>query len=312
MTALTCKVCLDPLPAGETYHRRCIQRLFGSSRVPIIDVEQSKLHTLAGVMVKHTSISGTQRKISLGFTQDRARLRVPDVGGEYILKPQTGTYPALPENEQLTMQLGALFGLEIPPCGLVTLADDSLAYIVARFDRPTGGGKLRQEDFCQLAIKSPKEKYTGSAELCARLIRRYSGQPGIDLSKLYRQWVFSWWTSNGDLHLKNLALVSPGAGSADRVYRLSPAYDLLCTRLVIDDDPMALKMGGRDRRFTRSSWMAFARYCGIPARAADRILGQPRRLLARAERLVERSYLPDAMKRDYILLLRERSDTFVA
>src|SRR5215217_800924 len=145
MTTPVCKVCLDLLRTGDTYHRRCVQRLFGSSRVPVIEVEQPKLHTLAGVMVQHTSISGTQRKISLGFTQDRARLRVPDLGGEYILKPQTGTYPALPENEHLTMQLGSLFGLEIPPCGLVMLADGSLAYIVARFDRPEGGWKRRQE-----------------------------------------------------------------------------------------------------------------------------------------------------------------------
>lgn len=311
MTTPVCKVCLDPVRTGDAYHRRCAQRLFGSACVPIIEVEQAKLHALAGVMVEHTSISGTQRKISLGFTQDRARLRVPDIGGEYILKPQTGTYPSLPENEHLTMQLGALFGLEIPPCGLVPLDDGSLAYIVARFDRSKGGRKLRQEDFCQLAVKSPKEKYTGSAELCARLIRHYSGQPGVDLLKLYRQWVFSWWAGNGDLHLKNLALLSPPAGSPDRLYRLSPAYDLLCTRLVIDDDPMALPMGGRDRRFSRASWIAFARYCDIPLRAADRILAHPRRLADHAEQLVQRSYLPEPMKQAYTLLLQERSEALI-
>ena len=305
-----CKVCLDPLRSGDAYHRRCVQRLFGSARVPIIEVEQAKLHTLAGVMVEHTSISGTQRKISLGFTQDRARLRVPDIGGEYILKPQTGTYPALPENEHLTMQLGALFGLEIATCGLVTLDDGSFAYIVARFDRPPGGRKLRQEDFCQLALKSPKEKYTGSAELCARLIKRYSGQPGVDLLKLYRQWVFCWWTGNGDLHLKNLAVVGPPVGSHDRLHRLSPAYDLLSTHLVIDDDPMALPMGGRNRPLSRASWLAFARYCDIPVRAGDRILAQPARLIDRAEQLVERSFLPMPMKAAYTSLLRQRLDSF--
>jgi serine/threonine-protein kinase HipA len=306
-----CKVCLEPLDSEDGYHRRCVRRLFGSTRVPRIDVELAKLHTLAGVMVRHSSLSGVQRKISLGFTQDRASLRVPDIGGEYILKPQTDVYPFLPENEHVTMRLGELFGLDIPPCGLVTLVDGSLAYIIARFDRTSAGQKVRQEDFCQLAVRSPKEKYRGSAELCARLIRRYSGQSGIDILKLYRQLVCSWWAGNGDLHLKNLSLSCPPPGIPDRQYQLSPAYDLVCERLVIDDDRMALQMGGRDRRLTRAAWMGFARYCDIPDRAAARILAQPARLMARAEQLVEQSYLPDQMKRAYVLLLRERGETFV-
>jgi serine/threonine-protein kinase HipA len=278
--------------------------------VPAIEVEQSKLHTLAGRMVEHTSISGVQRKISLGFTQDRACLRVPDIGGEFILKPQTGVYPCMPENEHLTMQLGALFGLEIPPCGLVLLDDASLAFIIRRFDRPDGGRKRRQEDFCQLASRPSKEKYAGSAELCARLVRLYSGQPGVDVLKLYRLWVFSWWVGNGDLHLKNLSLLDGSREDTAAPHLLSPAYDLVASHLVIDDDRMALPMGGRDRRYSRASWRSFAGYCGIPDRAAERILAQPGRLLARAEQLVEGSYLPAAMKPPYVHVLRQRLASF--
>ena len=311
MTA-SCLICLDPLRRDSRYHRRCVVALFGGARVPRIDVDRTKLHTLAGAMVEHTSLSGTQRKISLGFTQDHACLRVPDIGGEYILKPQTGVYPAMPENEHLTMRLGALFGLEIPPCGLVALDDTSLAFIVRRFDRADDGKKLRQEDFCQLAVKPPKEKYDGSAELCARLIRRYSGQPGIDLLKLFRQWVFAWWVGNGDLHLKNLALLGGGRGDVDAPHRLSPAYDLVASRLVIPDDRMALQLGGRDRHLARAAWVAFARYCTITDRAAARVLAQPGRLLEQAEQLVACSFLPETMKREYGALLRERTASFAA
>jgi serine/threonine-protein kinase HipA len=303
-----CLICLDEVRSGDTYHRRCLQRLFGSTRPPAIEVELAKLHTLAGAMVEHTSISGTQRKISLGFTQDRARLRVPDLGGEYILKPQTGTYPALPENEHLTMRLADLFGLDIPACGLVRLDDGSYAYIVARFDRPSGGGKLRQEDFCQLSLKSPKEKYTGSAEQCVQVLRRFSDQPLADLLKLYRQWVFSWWVGNGDLHLKNFSLIA----GPDGIQQLSPAYDLLSTRLVIDDDRMALQMGGRDKHFSRRAWLGFAEYGGIPAKAAQRVLAQPAGIVAKAEGLVEHSVLPPDMKAEYVDLLRRRARSFEA
>ena len=95
-------------------------------------------------------------------------------------------------------------GVEHPACGLLTLADGSLAYVVRRFDRPDGGGKLRQEDFCQ-----------------------YATEPAVESLKLFRQMVFCWWTGNGDMHLKNFSLLT----GPDGTVRLSPAYDLLCTRV---------------------------------------------------------------------------------
>ena len=39
---------------------------------------------------------------------------------------------------------------------------------------------------------------------------------------------FCWWTGNGDMHLKNFSLLT----GPDGTVRLSPAYDLFCTRLV--------------------------------------------------------------------------------
>lgn len=50
-------------------------------------------------MVGHTSISGIQRKISVGLSRDRSTLQVAIEGGRYVLKPQAQTYPHLPEND---------------------------------------------------------------------------------------------------------------------------------------------------------------------------------------------------------------------
>src|SRR5512133_832786 len=141
-----CLVCLDDVPDGETYHPKCLAKLFGLKKAPIVDVELAKLYTIAQAMVGHTSISGIQRKISLGLTPDRATLQVAVEGGSFILKPQAQTFPNLPENEQLTMRIAEAAGIEIPPCGLVYLRDGSLAYIVRRFDRVPPGGQLLQED----------------------------------------------------------------------------------------------------------------------------------------------------------------------
>lgn len=302
MTLASCLVCLGDVRKGA-YHARCLKELFGRARLPEIDITLAKLHTLALAMAGHTSISGIQRKISVGLTHDRTTLQLAVEGGRFILKPQAQTYPSLPENEHVTMRIARLVGIETPPFGLMRLKDDSLAYLVARFDRPATGGKLRQEDFCQLAAKSPKEKYDGSAELCVKLLRRYSSEPLVDIFKLYRALVFVWWTANGDMHLKNFSLLATPEG----LHKLSPAYDLLNTRLVIPGDQLALSVRGKKDKLTRNTWLELAEYGGVAPRAAERVLDGIVRSLEKALDLVARSALPAEQKGPYQTVLRERT-----
>jgi serine/threonine-protein kinase HipA len=51
--------------------------------------------------------------------------------------------------------------------------------------------------------------------------------------------VFNYLFSNGDAHLKNFSLLE----SVDGDYLLSPAYDLINTRLHVDDSNFALDKG---------------------------------------------------------------------
>lgn len=302
-----CPICLGDL-SGEAVHPRCVRGLFGSSHLPDLDIDLAHIHTLGLAMAGRASISGIQRKVSLGLASDRQTLQVATMGARYILKPQAGTFPWLPENEHVTMKIAAAFGLDVPACGLIRLRDGSLAYIVERFDRPRAGGKCRQEDFCQLAELSPKQKYQGSAELCVRLVRRYASEPGVGTLAVFRLLVFGWWTGNGDMHLKNLSLLT----TADGLHQLSPAYDLLCTRLVIANDPLALPVSARKDRLDRATWLRFAEYARIPPSAAHRVLDTPLRTLNAALDLCERSFLPDEYKAAYTVLLRERAEGLAA
>lgn len=300
-----CRICLGDVEAEGSYHTRCLKALFGVPRAPRIEIDLAKLHTAALAMVGHTSISGVQRKVSVSLATDRMTLQVAAEGGRYILKPAGEAFPHLPENEHLTMRLAELAGIEVPPCGLVRLADGSAAYVVARFDRPSRGGKLRQEDFCQLAEKSPKQKYEGSAEQCARLVRRYASEPLVELLRLYRLLVFTWWTGNGDMHLKNFSLLA----ERDGLHRLSPAYDLISTRLVIPEDPLALPVCGQRDGLTRGTWLQFADYCKIPRAAAERVIRGIVGAEPAAGDLVRRSALPAEMKGSYQKLLGDRTAT---
>lgn len=303
-----CPICLGP----GAPHAECIRALYDADRPPAVDVELARLHTVALAMVGRISVSGVQRKLSVGLSADRSTLRISTDGRQFILKPQSETFPYLPQNEHVTMRMAALAGVEVPPCGLIELADGSVAYIVRRFDRPDprpeGPHKLRMEDFCQLAEKPPKDKYAGSAELCARLVRRYADEPGVELVRLLRLLAFNWWVGNGDAHLKNFALLA----GLDGRHRLSPAYDLLCTRLVIPDDPLALPVQGRDRGLTAGVWRRLAAYAGVPEAPARRVLRGVADALEPALALIDRADLPDAMRDTYRGLLRQRAEVLAA
>jgi len=299
-----CLVCLGELSEQEgSAHARCARKIGGAPGLPEIDLDLARLHTAGLAMVGRSSLSGVQRKISLHLSTHRSTLRLEVGAGSYILKPQAQAFPHLPENEHATLLLAAECGIEVAPSCLLPLTDGTLAFLTRRFDRTNDGAKRRQEDFCQLAGLAPKQKYEGSAELCFRLIRRFATEPGIDALRLYRLLLFCWWTGNGDAHLKNFSLLADAEG----IVRLSPAYDLLSTCLVIPDDPLALPVGGKQAGLTRRSWMDLGSYAGLPPKVVARELGLPVLRLAAAEALIARSFLPDEMKDAYQRLLRERA-----
>lgn len=290
------------------YHPGCIEWLFGTRTFPELDIGLSKLYSLAATkMAGKMSISGAQEKVSLTLSSDKSSLEVAASGGKYILKPETSRFSSVPQNEQLTMLLAQLVSIEVPPLGLIRLKDGAIAYIVKRFDRLDDGSKLQVEDFCQLAEKRLRDKYDGSGELCVRVLRAHASEDIIELRKLYRLLLFSWWVENGDMHLKNFSLLTTPAG----IRQLSPAYDLLCTKLVIPDDTLAMPIGGRDKNFTRRKWLDFAEYCGIPERAAKRLISEQVEALEPALRLVSASFLPTDMKEQYEVFLRHNTSVLV-
>lgn len=297
----SCLVCLRP--STETYHERCLRRLFHTVQMPRVDLDLAHFQTVALGMVGRATVSGVQRKISLGLRVKRQTLQLDTSGNRFILKPPAETFPSLPENEHLSMQLAALFGLAVPPNGLVRMADENLAYVVARFDRPYQGGKLRQEDFCQLSRKSPKDKYHGSAELCARVVRDYSAEPIIDSLRLFEMFVFAWWIGNGDAHLKNFSLLADREGR----HALSPVYDQVNTWILGLDRDLALPLGGKAKGLTRRTWMEFGRYCGLPDAAIERVLETPGRVIDQARVLVAASPLASDLQNAYLAVLEEQA-----
>ncbi len=248
------KYCPGTLAKGYTsYSRACLYRLFKGKKVHHIlpyDAPASNVNTdaLFDNNRSRISISGVQEKFSVLLDKNKLRLIAEGEQGEYILKPipNVGKKPeCLPANEHLTMQIARqVYGIETAENALIFFKNGALAYITKRFDVKEDGSKWAQEDFASLLGKTPQThganyKYSGHyLELFEAMKKHISAYP-VEAPKLLKLIIFNYLFSNGDAHLKNFSLIETAMGD----FKLSPAYDLLNSRLHIDDTYFALADG---------------------------------------------------------------------
>ena len=222
-------------------------------------------------------LSGVQIKAPM-FLDDKGKLQ-PSTGKPFthILKPAgTGGFQALPPIEFLALSLGRHAGFTVPEIALVSMPDGMPpALIVERFDIRTSPDDTRQfalEDFCSLLDLPPEAKYEGTIERIMRALRPLSTAPEEDLLTILRRALFAWLIADGDMHLKNMALLKiaePGDTSFGSV-RIAPLYDAVTTRVFpqLENDHMALKLAGKDDRLKRADFLRLAATGGINASAA--------------------------------------------
>ncbi len=239
--------------------KKRIRELFGSAELPSIDFSLAEISQKAQRTSGRLSISGVQPKLSMKLDRKNNSLISVAEGGEYILKPQVMTFPNIPENENCCMDIAGSFGIDVPPHCLLKLTDGSLAYIVKRFDRLPGGGKIHQEDFFQILEAS--DKYAGSVEQIGRRLKQISTAPGYDAQLLFERIVFNFIIGNGDAHMKNYSV----SYQDKETTRLTPAYDIVSSKLVIrDEEDSALTINGKKNKLERKDFDLLAGYLGIP------------------------------------------------
>ena len=304
-----CKICLGVLVGGEMdFHAACCRRLFGSAQPPQLPYSWAALNALAEQIVRsHVAVPGVQPKLSLhlesGGTRGGGRFTLVGLEGGFILKPPVEPFPQMPELEHLTMRMAACFGMETADCGLIAMQDGQLALVVRRMDR-VGGRKLGMEDMCQLTDRMTEEKYRGSLEAVGRKIRQQSSHPGLDALRFFEVNLFSFLTGNSDMHLKNFSLIRSQAGEI----RLSPAYDLLPTVLLLPEDAeeSALTIQGRKNRITRGDFLALGSALGLTDRQVSNALGRFEKGLSAAIALVSAGFCSEEMKARYQALMKQR------
>jgi serine/threonine-protein kinase HipA len=88
-----------------------------------------------------------------------------------------------------------------------------------------------------------------------------------------------------------------------------PAYDLLCTKLALPEDPeeMALTLNGKKRKFRRQDFDALATGLKIPERTVINTYTKFSKRLPGALSFVDQSFLPVAMMQAYRALLHDNA-----
>ena len=257
------------------------------------EIEETFEQNLARIFARAETprLSGVQIKAPMSLTHDGALVPAIDQPFTHILKPAgTAGFDMLPIVEWLCLELGRAAGFETPDAALIAMPDGMPpAVVVERFDVRRGAHdqrRLAMEDFCSILDLPTSAKYDGTIERMARALRPISTDPAADLNILFRRAVFAWLIADGDMHLKNLAVLKTADAGAKTftAVRFAPLYDAVTTRVFpgLGGDRMALKLNGKDDRLTRQDFLSLARTIGLTVEEAEAGLG------ALATRITER------------------------
>lgn len=223
------------------------------------------------------SLAGIQMKFSMKQMDGRYNLTRGDALGDWIVKTPSIRHRDVPVNEFSAMTLASMAGVDIPEIKLVeldkldnlppiNLPEEKLAFAIRRFDR-SDEQRIHMEDFAQVLVKYPHEKYnSASYEQIGRILYYYSGDGLADAQQFARRLLVNILLANGDAHLKNWSLLY-----ADQVTpRLSPAYDIVTTSVYIENERRhALNLDKTKEWYevTFNHFEAWARRAGVPWRA---------------------------------------------
>ncbi len=328
------KYCPGTLADGfDTYSPVCLKNVFNSKKVSHIlpydlPYKDEELAEEFRDNRKRISISGVQEKLSLVLEKNQLRLTRDGEQGTYILKPiprDLRKVDQVPANEHLTMQIAKqVYGINTADNALIFFKDGTPAYITKRFDVKEDGSKWGKEDFASLAGKTsvnsgPNFKYEYSYEELGLLIQKYVPAWRVEIEKYFSIVVFNYLFSNGDAHLKNFALLETASGD----YLLSPAYDLINTRIHVDDTDFALDKelfadGFKSAKYKSSmhackdDFKEFGKRIGISETRIDKLLLPFLERQDLVEVLISHSFLSDPNKRGYLMHYQTRRNYLIA
>jgi toxin-antitoxin system, toxin component, hipA family len=116
--------------------------------------------------------------------------------------------------------------------------------------------------------------------------------------------LFCYLTGNADMHLKNFSLYKKIKETT-----LTPAYDLLSTKLVIPEDTeeLALTLNGKKRKLKRSDFDNLLKTMKVEDKVIENTYNKFRKVVPLWYDFIDISFLLNQMKIDYKALIEHRS-----
>jgi serine/threonine-protein kinase HipA len=231
----------------------------------------------AGDTKNRFSLAGVQMKFSMKEKDGRYQISQTGALGDWIIKTPSTQHKNVPINEYTAMKLAALAGVDIPEVKLVEMSKldnlpqinlpaEQYAYAIRRFDR-AGETRIHMEDFAQVMVKYPHQKYdSANYENIGKIIYEYTGDGMANAQQFARRLLVNILLANGDAHLKNWSLLYKDKITPE----LSPAYDIVMTSVYITGEKKyALNLGKTKEwyKVTMAHFEHWATKADIPWRA---------------------------------------------
>jgi len=312
--------CPGTLAAGfSTYSKACLRDMFNGKTISHVlqyqefsldEKQSSKFYETQ----KRVSVSGVQQKFSMLLDKKKLRLINNYETGTYILKTvpeKIKNASFMPANEHLTLCIARqVFEIETASSCLIFFAKGEPALLVKRFDFNTNN-KFAMEDMASVLGKTPQThgsdyKYSGSYLDIFKALQKIIPAYKIESMKLFKLLLFNYLFSNGDAHLKNFSILETELGD----YRLSPAYDLLNSRIHIEDYDFALEDGLLPKNISKGNvrrlFLKLAGLVGISDKIASDLVLFMCSNAEKVEKLIENSFLSEKLKRNYLQAYQTR------
>ena len=296
----------------EGFCSSCEKRLFDRSKInPQLNFNWEDISKVIDGYPAGFSISGVQTKGFIGkATGAKLSPSLSDSENSiYIIKPLLSRFDLSsdsPANEHVTMQMAKqIYGIRTAECCFMRFANGTPAYVTRRFDYNKDEEKLNQEDFA--SVLQAKKDNDGKYKYLAKSYEDF-GDVLSPLNKIefIRILIFNFLTGNGDAHLKNFSLLETSDGDM----QLSPSYDLMNTKIHVNDSPIALNLfielertslpRGQTYTYAIKDFIALGKRFGLRDKLLEKIVKEYEGTEDKMKEMINRSFLSSKARKKYL------------
>jgi HipA N-terminal domain len=268
----------------------------GYDRLPLKRVkelaEEGAAKSTQILMETHLSLTGASGKVGLYYNEKKDKWYLPkgEAPSNYIVKQSHVRLSKLVLNEQFCMMTAREMGIEVPESFIINIgkgADSEVLFATKRYDRSENSDKiidglqvpfrLHQEDFAQAMGIPSSDKYErdkrGYLRRMFDVIRESALNPIAEQTELWKRICFNFLIGNTDAHIKNYSLLY---SSNLKGISLSPAYDIVSTRVYNMTDEMSIYIGDEIsiNHMNRDTFKNAASEAGITERMAMKLFDE--------------------------------------